>query len=99
MSAFDNANVMEAARHFFQAIGAWLEQHGDRKWQAAKTEHDLALSKVMLAMLLQPETIAAGTEWHCFINSIVSKSDDDEEWAQTTHWCELFVRADGIICD
>lgn len=99
MSAFDNANVMEAARHFFQAIGAWLEQHGDRKWQAAKTEHDLALSKVMLAMLLQPETIAAGTEWHCFINSIVSKSDDDEEWAQTTHWWELFVRADGIICD
>jgi hypothetical protein len=96
---FANEDVLEAARTCVNAVSDWLEQHGDRRWQPAKTEHDLALSKAMLAMLSRPKTIAAETEWHCTINIMVSKSDDDEEWAQTTHWWELFVRADGIVCD
>jgi hypothetical protein len=96
---FANDGVLEAARTCVNAIGHWLEQHGDRQWQPAKTEYDLALSKVLLALLSRPETIAANTEWHCTINIIVSKSADDEEWWQTTQWWELCVRADGIVCD
>ena len=99
MRPFANKGVLEAARTCVNAIGIWLEQHGDRQWQPAKTEHDLALSKVILAMLSRQETIAGETEWHCSINIMVSKSGDDEEWAQTSQWWELFVRADGIICD
>ena len=99
MRPFANEDVLEAARTCVNAISDWLEQHGDRRWQPAKTEHDLALSKVILAMLSRPETIAAETEWQCSINMMVSKSEDDEEWAQTTHWWELCVRADGIVCD
>jgi hypothetical protein len=99
VSPFANNGVLVAARTCVNAISLWLEQHGDRQWQPTKTEHDLALSKAILAILSRPETIAAETEWHCFINIIVSKSEDDEEWAQTTHWWELFVRADSIVCD